>query len=762
MKVRVPANWARPARIASTVALAVALTVLIGMALVDGSRRVGSPFPGFIVWDNGTLVSFHRASWTGVQAGLPLNGGRVVEVDGRRFSGGDDLLETVRSVPVGSRVEYRIATPKGERTVGVETMTLSVVDYVSTFGIYLLNAASFLLVALLALYLRPDLPAARSLALACACMGTLLALTIDYFTTYRLVRAYQMLEALTPLALVQFVLVFPVPRFSFKQRVAFMGAFASVGLALGVTNWMAFYVDPEASRRVTYAIYLLIAGLGLASVFSFGEALVRAPSPAARMRAAAVFAGGFAAIVVPAILVLVFFLLGWVISFSWVTALLPIFPAAILYAVVRHDLLGVERFVRLAVGYGISTTLVIVGYAVSILTLDTVLERGTASNPATSFVLLLAIALSFDPMRRWIQRGVDRVFFRTSVDLAEVLESASFELAGLADAASITEQVVQRLKSALEVTNAQLLLEEEEEAEPEHGAGLSVPVLFRGERLGLLRCGEKRSGAPFSARERDLARGLASQAALALHNARSIRELRNAQDQLVRAERLAAIGELAGAVAHGIRNPLAGIRATAQLALEENLEGPQAESMQAVLYETDRLDQRVSTLLDFSRPFEPQVRIVDLATIVESVRAAGESQARRERKQLRTELPGDPLWARVDPDYLEEALLELTANALRVVPEGGTVTLGLEARPGVAILRVRDDGPGIPAGVRDRVFELFFTTREEGTGMGLSMVKRLVETLGGQVALDSSGESGTTFRIEIPMDNQASGAIGPS
>ncbi|MBW2315940.1 MAG: hypothetical protein JRH10_17355, partial [Deltaproteobacteria bacterium] len=231
MKVRVPANWARPARIASTVALAVALTVLIGMALVDGSRRVGSPFPGFIVWDNGTLVSFHRASWTGVQAGLPLNGGRVVEVDGRRFSGGDDLLETVRSVPVGSRVEYRIATPKGERTVGVETMTLSVVDYVSTFGIYLLNAASFLLVALLALYLRPDLPAARSLALACACMGTLLALTIDYFTTYRLVRAYQMLEALTPLALVQFVLVFPVPRFSFKHRVAFMGAFARVGLA---------------------------------------------------------------------------------------------------------------------------------------------------------------------------------------------------------------------------------------------------------------------------------------------------------------------------------------------------------------------------------------------------------------------------------------------------------------------------------------------------------------------------------------------------
>ena len=178
--------------------------------------------------------------------------------------------------------------------------------------------------------------------------------------------------------------------------------------------------------------------------------------------------------------------------------------------------------------------------------------------------------------------------------------------------------------------------------------------------------------------------------------------------------------------------------------------------------QTDRLDQRISTLLDFSRPFEPQVRIVDVATIVESVRAAAESQARREHKQIRAEVPEAPVRARVDPDYLEEALLELTANALRMISQGGNVTLGLEAHEGVAILRVSDDGPGIPPGVRSRIFELFFTTRDEGTGMGLSMVKRLVETLGGRVSLESSGEDGTTFRIEIPLEDRTGRAAGPS
>jgi len=473
------------------------------------------------------------------------------------------------------------------------------------------------------------------------------------------------------------------------------------------------------------------------------------------MRAAAVFAGGLAAIVVPAILVLAFFLLGWVISFSSITVLLPIFPVAILYAVVRHDLLGVERFLRLTVGYGISTALVILGYATSLLLLDTVLERGTADNPATSFVLLIAIALGFDPVRRRVQRGLDRLFFRSNVDVAQVLEDTSVELAGLADEVSIADRVERRLESALEVTHARLLLGAYATA-PEQGTELLVPVLFRGEQLGLLYCGEKRSGAPFSAAEQDLVKGLASQAALALRNVRSIRELRTAQDQLVRAERLAAIGELAGAVAHGIRNPLAGIRATAQIALEEDPAGSQADSMRAVLHETDRLDQRVRTLLDFSRPFEPQLRTVDLASIVESVRTAVESRAARERKQIRAELPGGPLHAQVDPDYLEEALLELAANALRAVPEAGTVSLELEDQPRLAILRVRDDGPGIPAGVRDRVFELFFTTREDGTGMGLAMVKRLVESLGGRVALESSGETGTTFRIEIPLETEAS------
>jgi signal transduction histidine kinase len=112
--------------------------------------------------------------------------------------------------------------------------------------------------------------------------------------------------------------------------------------------------------------------------------------------------------------------------------------------------------------------------------------------------------------------------------------------------------------------------------------------------------------------------------------------------------------------------------------------------------------------------------------------------------------PATPLVAQLDPDYLEEALLELAGNALRVLGAGGLLSLEAEAAPGAIVLRVRDAGPGIPAAVQKRIFEPFFTTRPDGTGMGLATVRKLVERQGGAVELEASGPGGSVFRLSIP------------
>src|SRR5204863_7497571 len=134
---------------------------------------------------------------------------------------------------------------------------------------------------------------------------------------------------------------------------------------------------------------------------------------------------------------------------------------------------------------------------------------------------------------------------------------------------------------------------------------------------GLLAVGGKASGRPFSADDVDVLSTLANQTAIALANAAALEQLREAQESLARAERLAAIGELSAAVAHGIRNPLAGIRLAAQLAVADAAaDDPLRESFVDILGEADALESRISELLDFARPFAPNYVPADLNDVV--------------------------------------------------------------------------------------------------------------------------------------------------
>jgi signal transduction histidine kinase len=245
---------------------------------------------------------------------------------------------------------------------------------------------------------------------------------------------------------------------------------------------------------------------------------------------------------------------------------------------------------------------------------------------------------------------------------------------------------------------------------------------------------------------------MAGQAALALYNARSIRELANAQAEIIRTEHLAAIGEFAGVVTHGIRGPLAGMRAAAQIAREQAGNGTVGDTLQSVLSEADRLDERIRTLLDFSRSREPSPEYIDLRKVVNAAHRAIAVPAQSQAVEIEIEAPEDLPRVRADATYLEECLLELAHNALAAMPEGGVLRfeLGTRGADQRVFVRVSDTGTGIGPGVQARVFELFFTTRKGGTGMGLATVKKSIEQLGGIVVLERSDEKGTTFRIELP------------
>jgi len=221
------------------------------------------------------------------------------------------------------------------------------------------------------------------------------------------------------------------------------------------------------------------------------------------------------------------------------------------------------------------------------------------------------------------------------------------------------------------------------------------------------------------------------------------------QKQAARVERLAALGSVAAAVAHEVKNPLASMRIHLDL-LKNRLPQGETASFDILGAELDRLNQTVSQLLSYARPRPPlfgPVNVRELLAWTASMtatpcRLAGVSQS------WAVEEGCPPLWG--DGQQLKQVLLNLVLNAVDAQPGGGKVNLEARRDGRTVSIRVEDSGPGIPAELLERIFDPFFTTRPEGTGLGLSIVHRIVEGHGGRVNVESS-PGGTVFTLQLPI-----------
>jgi signal transduction histidine kinase len=260
---------------------------------------------------------------------------------------------------------------------------------------------------------------------------------------------------------------------------------------------------------------------------------------------------------------------------------------------------------------------------------------------------------------------------------------------------------------------------------------------------------------PIEVRSRDEIGDLARAFGTMTENLRqNVAQLERAQAQLVQSEKLASIGEMAAAVAHGMRNPLASLRAAAQLALRHPDSPSAREQLSLIIDEVDRLDRRISHLLSFSRPAPFHPLRESVPQLVEGLLPAFTELLRSHAVDLEVELPAGLPEVHVDPMQLEQALVEIISNALDAMPHGGRLTIAAQqgrrdgAPPDVTI-EVTDTGPGIPEQVLASVCEPFFTTRPEGTGLGLATAKRYVEQNGGQLEISSQVGRGTTVRVRL-------------
>ncbi len=243
---------------------------------------------------------------------------------------------------------------------------------------------------------------------------------------------------------------------------------------------------------------------------------------------------------------------------------------------------------------------------------------------------------------------------------------------------------------------------------------------------------------------------------------RDTESVRRIGDEIEMSRRISASGRVTGGVAHEVKNPINAIVLHLQL-LQNKLaqEDPDTRRHVDIIgSEIHRLDRVVQTLVDFMRARELHLEELDLRRLLDEVALLAAPDAEHHGVTIERALPGEPLPLKVDTDLMKQALLNVVLNGVQAMPQGGLLTISAHREDDVAVAEVCDRGSGIPHDVQNKIFELYFTTKKDGSGIGLAQTYQILQWHYGSVEFESTEGEGTTFRFRIPLASSGLDTMG--
>ena len=427
-------------------------------------------------------------------------------------------------------------------------------------------------------------------------------------------------------------------------------------------------------------------------------------------------------------------------------ALLAMIPFAVMmWMVLQFNFLNIGRQKNLV--YAVSITFL------ALLYLSLVRRVGTWLEPvlppeATAAVLLFVLVVFIEPIQRIFgrrlqataQHEMDRVQ-RLTKEIQE--EARQFELR------EVRLQLNQKGSSPSDDNIS---------AEPRAALAFDpreFPLVQGNRSQGVLRV--EPHGAIISGDTRAALEFLCEQLPGALDLCRLIEEKLRLERELAERERLALVGQMAASISHNLKNPLGSMKTILQVQLENpGLPGSIRGETKMVLEEIGRLSTKLNQLLQFSRPAVrggSAIGSCDARAAVEEVAGVLSHEAERRGVKMQIKVSGGSAMVAASAESVNDIVSNLLVNALEAAPRGGHVMVCASSRDGVCTLEVEDDGPGIPAALREKILQPFFTTKSQGTGLGLAIVARRVAEFGGKLDWESPAGNGsvTRFRVTLPM-----------
>jgi signal transduction histidine kinase len=787
---------------------AAALVVVAAQSAVQAARWRERPFAGFLILENGVVASAGLAHWPATATG-EIYGAQVIAVDGRPVADAAAIRAAVEARPLGATLRWTFQS--GERTIerAFPTARFSARDMLLLFGSYALSGAAFGVVGLLVRALRGG----DRLGTGTFAFFWLAAVyawsAIDLYGPGRLFRLHALAESFLFAGTIHLALVLPQPARALERRPWLLRAPYALAVPLAAAGqWLLF--DP--ARYVAH--HELAMGLfGLAVIGLIGsqvQAWLHPPSFEALQRVRMLAFGAVVALSPLLGSTLISPLAGRASAQNAMAFTAFLFPIAVGYAVLRHNLLGVDALIRRTVAYGALTLIAAAAYAGAVALAHRAFA-GTIdpSEPAFALVFGLICASVLLPARDRLQATIDRLFFPNAYDYRRIVEEVSGRLAGATELPALAHELCDGVERALHPQRVAVFvrgrggaLEPVGEAgmpAPRGGpeleapwvdlpdGGLLVPLRSEGVLVAVLSVGSPAAGGLYSGEDRGLLLTLAHQGAVAVRNALALAQLRVTQAQLLHREKMASLGQFVAGIAHELNNPLSFIVGNFDYirsyagALSEALARFEAAARDAAAPElAARFDEirraldldavsadlegvfdgcaegiaRVSGLVrdlsTFSRPDRGEPAAVDLHQVLESTQTL--LRARLARCRITREY-GELPQIECLPGQIDQLFMNLLANAADAVAGEGPIAI--RTRPlgdDRVVVEVEDGGCGIDPAVLEKIFDPFFTTKPvgKGTGLGLSISYGIVSRHGGSIQVSSEPGRGSCFRIELP------------
>jgi signal transduction histidine kinase len=503
-------------------------------------------------------------------------------------------------------------------------------------------------------------------------------------------------------------------------------------------------------------------------------------------------------------------------SFNWLgppfTMIMLGFTA---YSIVRHRLMDINIVFTKGTTYIFLLLLLFIPLLlISILSQKVFFGKISYLHSFIIFSLLFIAALLFGRIKPRTEKAVEQIFFKDRYDYRETLSKFSKAMVSILDLGSLSKRIIETITQTMGVDKASFFLVSEENggfnlcesknvkittstrhlpkddplpyylqkvgeiiireemAKRAHipvinnvvnemsllEAEVSIPLIWKEQLIGMINLSHKFTKDIYSREDVELLSTLANQTAIAIENARLYEDLKRSKSYIRRADRLASLGTLTAGLAHEIRNPLVAIKTLTHL-LPERIDDEEFREkfLQIASGEVDRISSLVTELLDFARPADPKLEMENIGIILDGMILLVSTEANKKQINMIKNYASDLPFVQIDREQIKQVFLNILLNAIEATPEKGEITVRTRSfmKPGgepYVQIEFTDTGCGIPSDQLEEIFNPFFTTKNTGSGLGLSISNQIVRDHRGYVDVESQLGKGSSFFINLPVN----------